>query len=209
MAKAKTPLDQMLDDLLKGKSPQDGLLDELTKRLVERALEGELTDHLGYEKNAAAGRNGKNSRNGKAVKRVKTSTSEIDVEVPRDRGGLLRSAVAGQAAQAAGRFDDKVLALYARGLTTREFPGRAGRRDAPPHRTLTSCGRQRRGLRRPKPHDPRSAALIGRTLSEFGPRGRSWSDRPLEMGRRRAALFALRPRRLLTSSRRSLAASCG
>lgn len=92
MAQEKSPLDQMLDDLLKGKSPkeilgQDGLLDELTKRLVERALEGEMTDHLGYEKHAPEGRNRRNSRNGKAVKRVKTSTSEIDVEVPRDQRG--------------------------------------------------------------------------------------------------------------------------
>jgi putative transposase len=128
MAKEKSPLDQMLDDLLKGKSPkeilgQDGLLDELTKRLVERALEGELTDHLGYEKHAPAGRNGRNSRNGKAVKRVKTSTSEIDVEVPRDRDGSFEPRLLPKRRRRLAGFDDKVLALYARGLTTREIQG--------------------------------------------------------------------------------------
>ena len=114
MAKEKSPLDQMLDDLLKGKSPkeilgQDGLLDELTKRLVERALEGEMTAHLGYEKHAAAGRNGSNSRNGKAVKRVKTSTSEIDVEVPRDRDGTFEPQLLPKRRRRLPGFDDKVL----------------------------------------------------------------------------------------------------
>jgi len=128
MAKEKSPLDQMLDDLLKGKSPkeilgQDGLLDELTKRLVERALEGEITAHLGYEKHDPAGRNGGNSRNGKAVKRVKTSTSEIDVEVPRDRDGSFEPQLLPKRRRRLPNFDDKVLALYARGLTTREIQG--------------------------------------------------------------------------------------
>ncbi len=128
MAQEKSPLDQMLDDLLKGKSPkeilgQDGLLDELTKRLVERALEGEMTDHLGYEKHAPEGRNRRNSRNGKAVKRVKTSTSEIDVEVPRDREGSFEPKLLPKRRRRLPGFDDKVLALYARGLTTRDIQG--------------------------------------------------------------------------------------
>lgn len=128
MAKEKSPLDQSLDELLRGKSPkeilgQNGLLDELTKRLVERALEGEMTSHLGYEKHAAEGRNRKNSRNGKAVKRVKTSTSEIDVEVPRDRDGSFEPELLPKRRRRLPGFDEKVLALYARGLTTREIQG--------------------------------------------------------------------------------------
>lgn len=128
MAKEKTPLDQALDDLLKGKTPQEiigqnGLLDELTKRLVERALEGEMTAHLGYEKHATEGRNKKNSRNGKAVKRVKTSTSQIDVEVPRDREGSFEPQLLPKRRRRLPGFDEKVLALYARGLTTREIQG--------------------------------------------------------------------------------------
>lgn len=128
MARQESELDRLLDDLLKGKSPkeilgQDGLLDELTKRLVERALEGEMTAHLGYGKHAPEGRNGGNSRNGKGIKRVKTSTSEIDVEVPRDREGTFEPQLLPKRRRRLPGFDDKVLALYARGLTTREIQG--------------------------------------------------------------------------------------
>ena len=70
-----------LDELVRGKSPEEifgasGLVKELTKRLVERALEGEMTAHLGYEKHAGEGRNRSNSRNGRARKRVKTGSAE-------------------------------------------------------------------------------------------------------------------------------------
>lgn len=128
MAREKTELDRLLDDLLKGKSPkeilgQDGLLDELTKRLVERALEGEMTAHLGYEKHAPEGRNRGNSRNGSGVKRVKTGTSELEVEVPRDREGSFEPQLLPKRRRRLPGFDDKVLALYARGLTTREIQG--------------------------------------------------------------------------------------
>ena len=65
-------VDALLDELLKGQRPEDilnkgGLVEDLTKRLVERALEGEMTDHLGYEKHSPAGRDGGNSRNGKKI----------------------------------------------------------------------------------------------------------------------------------------------
>ena len=128
MAREKSELDRLLDDLLKGKSPkeilgQDGLLDELTKRLVERALEGEMTAHLGYEKHAPEGRNRGNSRNGSGVKRVKTGTSELEVEVPRDRDGSFEPQLLPKRRRRLPGFDDKVLALYARGLTTREIQG--------------------------------------------------------------------------------------
>ena len=83
-------LDALADELLKGERPQDilnegGLVQDLTKRLVERALEGEMTDHLGYEKHAAEGRDGGNCRNGKTRKKVKTDKGEFEIEVPRDR----------------------------------------------------------------------------------------------------------------------------
>ena len=74
-------VDALLDELLKGQRPEEilnegGLVQDLTKRLVERALEGEMTDHLGYEKHAPEGRDGGNSRNGKTRKRIKTGTDE-------------------------------------------------------------------------------------------------------------------------------------
>ena len=64
-----------------------GVLKELMKRLVERALKGEITSHLGYEKHATAGRNSGNSRNGATPKGVLTSAGEHEIEVPRDRNG--------------------------------------------------------------------------------------------------------------------------
>lgn len=76
--------------MVRGKTPEEilgeeGLIRDLTKRLLERALEGELTAHLGYDKHAVAGRNGGNSRNGKNRKRIKTDRTELEIEVPRDR----------------------------------------------------------------------------------------------------------------------------
>ena len=80
--------DKLLDDLIRGKSPeeilgQNGILKRLTKRLVERALEGEMTDHLGYEKHAPEGKNTGNSRNGRTRKTVTTDTGAIELEGPR------------------------------------------------------------------------------------------------------------------------------
>lgn len=121
-------LNELLDGLVKGKTPEEllgeeGLLKELTKRLVERALEGELTAHLGYEKHAPEGRNGKNSRNGRTNKRVKTDTAELTIEVPRDREGTFEPRLVRKRQRRLPGFDDKVLALYARGMTTREIQG--------------------------------------------------------------------------------------
>lgn len=81
MAEKEKEVDAMLDRLLEGKRPEEvigagGLLEDLTKRLLERALEGELTEYLGYEKHDAEGRDGGNSRSGRTRKRVKTDTAE-------------------------------------------------------------------------------------------------------------------------------------
>ena len=86
----KEEVDALLDRLLAGRRPEeiiggDGLLDTLTTRLMERALEGELTDPLGYDRHAVEGRDGGNSRNGVTSKRVKTGSRESDLEGPRDR----------------------------------------------------------------------------------------------------------------------------
>lgn len=128
MANEKTPqeVDAMLDRLLEGKQPdevvgQGGLLEELTKRLLERALEGELTEHLGYAKHATEGRNGGNSRNGPSKKRVKTDTGEVEIEVPRDREGTFEPQLVAKGQRRLAGFDEKVISLYARGLTTRDL----------------------------------------------------------------------------------------
>ncbi len=120
------PTDKMLDELLKGKTPEEilgeeGLLKDLTRRLVNRALEGEMTAHLGYEKNAPAGKNTGNSRNGRTGKTVQTQTGEVEIEVPRDRAGAFEPQLVRKHQRRLAGFDDKVIALYARGLTTREI----------------------------------------------------------------------------------------
>ncbi len=85
-----------------------GLLDALTKRVMERVLEGELTEHLGYEKHAREGHNGGNSRNGRTRKRVKTDTSELEIEVPRDRDSTFDPQFVRKGQRRLGGFDEKV-----------------------------------------------------------------------------------------------------
>ena len=126
--KDEQDVDAMLDRLLEGKRPEEvvgqgGLLEDLTKRLLERALEGELTEHLGYEKHSAEGRNGGNSRNGRNRKRVKTDAGEVEIEVPRDREGTFEPQLVPKGKRRLPGFDEKVIALYARGMTTREIQG--------------------------------------------------------------------------------------
>jgi transposase-like protein len=121
-------VDKLLDEMLKGRTPeetlgQDGVLKGLTKRLVERALEGERTAHLGYPKHAPEGRGSGNSRNGATDKRVLTGEGELDIEVPRDRNGEFEPQLVKKGQRRRPGFDDKVIALYARGLTTREIQG--------------------------------------------------------------------------------------
>ena len=82
---------QLIDELLQDyQTPddllgQDGLLQQLTKALVERALQGELTHHLGYDKHAPEGKNSGNSRNGTSTKTVQDKRGQMQIEVPRDR----------------------------------------------------------------------------------------------------------------------------
>jgi putative transposase len=127
MAKEE-PTDKLLDELLAGKSPEeilgeDGLLDDLTRRLVNRALEGEMTHHLGYAPHSPAGQHSGNSRNGKTTKTVKGQTGEMEIAVPRDRNGAFEPQLVKKHQRRLPGFDDKVVALYARGMTTREITG--------------------------------------------------------------------------------------
>lgn len=127
MAKADTT-DKLLDELLAGKNPEeilgkDGLLDELTKRLAERALEGEMTHHLGYPPHSPAGQHSGNSRNGKTHKTVKGRTGEMEIRIPRDRNGEFEPQLIKKHQRRLPGFDDKVIALYAHGMTTRMIAG--------------------------------------------------------------------------------------
>ncbi len=120
---------ELVDELLKGyEKPEDiigenGLLKRLTKSLLERALNAELTHHLGYEKHDPAGHNSGNSRNGNTSKTVKGEFGEMVVETPRDRNGSFEPQILGKHQTRFDGFDDKILSMYARGMTTREIQG--------------------------------------------------------------------------------------
>lgn len=120
---------ELVDELLKDyQKPEDligesGLLKQLTKALIERALNSELTHHLGYEKNTAAEANGPNRRNGTSSKRLKGEFGEVEIRVPRDREGSFEPQIVAKHQTRWTGFDDKVLSMYARGMTTREIQG--------------------------------------------------------------------------------------
>ena len=107
------------DDLL----GDDGLFKQLKKALLERALGAELSDHLGYEKGDPAGRGTGNSRNGHSGKTVLTEDGEVDLAVPRDRDGSFEPAIVPKGKRRLDGFDDRILSLYARGMTVREIRG--------------------------------------------------------------------------------------
>ena len=99
---------------------EGGLLAQLTKRLVESALEGELSDHLGYGKHDPAGRDGGNSRNGHRSKTVLTEVGPVGIDVPRDRDGSFEPKIVGKRKRRLSGIDELVLSLSAKGLTTGE-----------------------------------------------------------------------------------------
>jgi transposase-like protein len=101
----------------------DGLLKQFTKNVVETALNEEMTEHLGHEKNRVAeGRESTNVRNGTRPKTVLThATGEVELEVPRDREGTFEPVIVRKRQRRLGEVDEIVLSLYARGLTTGEI----------------------------------------------------------------------------------------
>ena len=118
---------ELLDELLKDyKSPDDmfgddGLLQQLTKAVVERALQGELTHHLGYEKHAPEGKNTGNSRNGKSQKTIRGKRGQLQIDVPRDRASSFEPQLIRKGQTRFDGFDDKIISMYARGMTCREI----------------------------------------------------------------------------------------
>ena len=125
MAIDKELIDKLLADY---KGPEDllgeqGLLKQFTKALVERAMQAELTHHLGYQKHDPAGRDSGNSRNGTSTKTVQGDFSKAEIEVPRDRNGSFEPKIVPRHERRFIGFDDKILSMYARGMTTREIQG--------------------------------------------------------------------------------------
>ncbi|RPF30251.1 transposase-like protein [Streptomyces sp. Ag109_G2-6] len=97
---------------------EGGLLQQLTKRLLESALEGEITDHLGYDKHDPAGKNGGNSRNGTRAKTVLTDVGPVEISVPRDRDGSFEPKIVRKRQKRLTGVDEMVISLSAKGLTT-------------------------------------------------------------------------------------------
>lgn len=156
--------DEIIDNLLKDyKEPEDligenGLLRQLTKRLLERAMSAEMTEHVGYEKHDTAGWNSGNSRNGKTSKTLKGTFGTLPIEVPRDRAGTFEPKIVGKHQTRFTGFDENIISLYARGLSVREI----------------------------KQHLEEiyqvevSASLISAVTDEVIDEARAWQDRPLE-----------------------------
>lgn len=116
-------LDQLLENYEKPDDMfgHDGLLESLKARLVERALAGELTHHLGYDKNAERPAGVENYRNGSSSKTVKTKSGPMKIEIPRDRDGTFEPLLVPTGVRRFEGFDDMVISLYARGMTTRDI----------------------------------------------------------------------------------------
>src|SRR5712675_2521728 len=118
---------EMLDELLVGRDPatvfeSGGLVDELKKRLAERMLNGEMDHHLDAEAEQETG----NHRNGYSSKTVLTDSGKLDLSIPRDRHGRFDPVLIGKYRRRFAGFDDKIIALYARGMTTREIAEHVG-----------------------------------------------------------------------------------
>ena len=118
---------KLIDDLVKNCKTQEdlfgenGVVKEFVKAIAERALRGELTTHLGYDKHAVAGNNSGNSRNGNSTKMIKGDFGKTEIEVPRDRNGTFEPEFIEKGQTRFRGFDSKIVALYARGMSTRDI----------------------------------------------------------------------------------------
>lgn len=127
MPKDKRISNELLDELLAGASTEEeiagpgGLLAELTKRLVERAMETELTDHVGYEPHHEPAGGAENQRNGTSPKTLITEHGKVPIDAPRDRDGSFEPKIVKKGQRRFVGFDGKILALYSRGLSVRDI----------------------------------------------------------------------------------------
>lgn len=119
--------EETLADLLAGyQKPEDllgkgGILEQLTKALVEKALGAELSHHLGYGKGEGRQQKRENQRNGYSKKRVLTDVGEMGIAIPRDREGSFEPQLVPRHERRLSGFDERIIALYARGMTVREI----------------------------------------------------------------------------------------
>lgn len=112
LSKAKTYKDLM------GK---DGEIKKLFKSSLENILESELSDHLGYERQSSEGNNSGHNRNGKTYKTIRTDQGEIDIKIPRERLSSFGPVVVKKYEKTLGPIEDKIISMYAKGMTTRDI----------------------------------------------------------------------------------------
>jgi putative transposase len=119
--------DELIDELLAGaRTPEeitgpDGLLNRLTKRLVERAMHAELSEHLGYKRGQAPPGGVGNARNGVTEKTVHTPHGSVRLEQPRDRAGIFEPQIVPKHQRRFAGFDERIIAMYARGMSVRDI----------------------------------------------------------------------------------------
>jgi putative transposase len=123
MAISEEVLEKLLENYQKPEDilGENGLIKQLTKSLLERMLSAELTTHLGYEKHDPGGYRSGNSRNGSSKKRVKAEFGELELAIPRDRQATFEPKIVAKGQTRFSGFDDKILSLYSRGMTTRDI----------------------------------------------------------------------------------------
>lgn len=126
MQRTLPPLETIQQELGSAKSIEDffgkeGILSRVFGQTLEKLLEAELTEQLGYEKHAYEGRNSGNSRNGYTTRKLKSSAGETEVKVPRDRNGEYEPALLKKYGHNTNELEQKILALYAKGLSTRDI----------------------------------------------------------------------------------------
>jgi len=120
---------KLLDELLKGyKKPEDlwgekGIFGQIQKAMMERVLEDEMKFHLGYDKHSPEGNNTGNSRNGKSKKKIITENDSLNIDIPRDRNSEFEPQLVRKHQRRINKFDDMVISLYSRGLSTEEICG--------------------------------------------------------------------------------------
>jgi transposase-like protein len=125
--KEKDILDQILDTIdFRGLTQdevvgQDGLIRQLSGKILQRDLNAEMTEHLGYEKNSNEGDNSGNSRNGHTEKTVLLENQSATIEVPRDRNGTFEPVIVPKHERRVPIFNNRIISMYARGMTDRKI----------------------------------------------------------------------------------------
>jgi putative transposase len=121
--------EQLIDELVKGyKGPETfwgetGIFAQLKKKIIERTLHAEMDNHLGYSKHDPKGHHSGNSRNGKGKKTIVVDSEPVDIEPPRDRNGTFEPHLIPKRQKYFEGFNDKILAMYARGMSVRDIQG--------------------------------------------------------------------------------------